>query len=203
MKMSVREILVISDIHGDSRYHKKCMETSPYTLQLGDCGFSYNYVKDFDPERHKIIGGNHDNYDEISECLNYVGDYGFLWDKVGFIRGAYSVDRQWRTPGEDWWSQEELSQVLMEDVLKWFVKEKPEIMVTHECPITAFKRLKPEENTFIMNRTATLLEDCFRAHKPKLWIFGHHHRSAEFDIYGTHFVALDVYKTYKLRLEYV
>ena len=57
------------------------------------------------------MAGNHDNYDTIPNYPHYLGDCGFHTlngTEFFYLRGAYSIDRDSRTIGVDWWAQEEI-----------------------------------------------------------------------------------------------
>jgi hypothetical protein len=51
-----------------------------------------------------------------------------------YIGGALSIDKAHRTEGLNWWVDEELSIQEMNSIFDKYIKEKPDIMVTHDCP---------------------------------------------------------------------
>jgi hypothetical protein len=189
---------IIGDVHGKYSQYVKIALGSTYSVQLGDMGFSYNHFQGLSPERHVFFGGNHDNYDRIEDCPNYIGDYGYcLADDVPgyfFLRGAYSVDKMYRMEGRDWWSREELSLDKCRSALEMYKTIRPKIMITHDCPdevaITMLSQGLGMGLNKIVTRTGQLLQACFDEYQPEQWIFGHWHKSFQLTLKGTNFRCL-------------
>lgn len=197
-------ITLIGDVHGKyDRYYKiiRQQDYYPYTVQLGDFGFKYDTVANLDPNYHKILGGNHDNYDKITSVPHYLGDYGnYSLNGVEFFfyRGAYSIDRQYRTIGIDWWEQEELK---IEDFLKareLYRETKPRIVLTHCCPEIIIPSLLPPYAQIYQSRTDWALQELYNIHKPELWVFGHYHISKTLKL-DTTFICLDELETFEIK----
>lgn len=191
-------ITVIGDAHGYYDRYVKMARKRDYTVQIGDLGFKYGCLENLDPERHKVIGGNHDNYPSLVEWPHYLGDYGMA--SLGgvdffFYRGAYSIDRQYRTIGVDWWEEEQLK---VEDFMKArevYREAKPDIVLTHDCPeIIALTLLSPGAQIY-QNTTGWALQELFQIHQPKMWIHGHWHLSRRTLREGTEFICLDELET--------
>ena len=67
---------IIGDVHGYwGRYHL-LLRKAHFTLQVGDFGRDYATLSTVDADRHKFLGGNHDNYDKVEKWPHYLGDYG-------------------------------------------------------------------------------------------------------------------------------
>lgn len=186
-------ISIIGDVHGKyKRYHEIIREKDrrPYTVQIGDFGFDFETLKNVDPDKHKIVGGNHDNYDKIVNVPHYLGDYGnYTLNGINFFfyRGAYSIDKQYRTIGIDWWEQEQLK---IEDFMKareLYRETKPDIVLTHDCPEGIVSYLLPAGSTIYQNITGWALQELFNIHQPRLWRFGHYHCNWNMKINGTDF----------------
>ena len=198
-------LTVIGDVHGKyDRYHKiiRRTEDHPYTVQLGDFGFKYDTLKNVDHTKHVIIAGNHDNYDICNNYLHFLSDYGYMVNFNGidffYYRGAYSIDRQYRTIGVDWWSQEE---VKIEQFLKareLYREIKPDIVLTHDCPQNIASIMLNGQGRLYENITGWALQELFNIHQPKLWLFGHWHQSRTVEYGGTKFVCLDELETYDI-----
>ena len=197
-------ITLIGDVHGKyDRYYKiiRQQDYYPYTVQLGDFGFKYDTVANLDPNYHKILGGNHDNYDKITSIPHYLGDYGncsLNGVEFFFYRGAYSIDRQYRTIGIDWWEQEELK---IEDFLKareLYRETKPRIVLTHCCPEIIIPSLLPPYAQIYQSRTDWALQELYNIHKPELWVFGHYHISKTLKL-DTTFICLDELETFEIK----
>jgi len=195
------KIRLVGDVHGKFHAYKEriLQEDVDASIQLGDFGFAQEWYKlirhKIDPERHKIIPGNHEDYHGIRADYTFGTDWGtrnFHGLDFWFIRGAYSVDVEWRTIGISWWPQEEIEYKFLEMAIEQFSDEKPEIVLAHECPgdHTGISTLMFQKN-FIPNRTASALNQMWNNHKPKLWIFGHWHENKVYDAMGTTFICLD------------
>lgn len=198
-------ITLIGDVHGKyKRYHEIIRETDrhPYTVQLGDFGFNYETLKNVDPKHHVFIGGNHENYDKVADVPNYLGDFGYTvgFNGISFFyyRGAYSIDKQYRTIGIDWWEQEQLK---IEDFMKareLYREIKPDIVFTHDCPESVASYLLPPGAPVYQNLTSWALQEFLNIHQPKIWRFGHYHVKWQMQIGQTHFRCLDELEVEKL-----
>jgi hypothetical protein len=189
-------LTLIGDVHGRyDDYLDLIEDVKGHSLQLGDFGFKYDCLKHVDPERHRLFGGNHDNYDVLPRVLNDLGDFGMR--SLGgvdfyFLRGENSVDRWSRTEGVSWWRAEELSMSQGYAAVEDYAAHKPEIMVSHGCPegvmpiflTNPAKQISP-------SRTSQILQAMLEAHRPKMWVFGHHHNDRSFDEGGCRFVCLN------------
>lgn len=201
---------VTGDVHGHTKQYANMLleDEVPYSVQIGDMGFHYKDLDVLDSERHKFYGGNHDNYDFYDWNLYSLGDYGEV--NLGpldffFIRGAFSIDVKYRLERQakhgiiSWWDREQLNKKEMQSAYNAYKKAKPNIMMTHDCPIDVSKRIGSagalkafgfDPETFT-TATQELFDRCFEEHKPDIWVFGHFHMDLEFDIDGTTFICLD------------
>jgi predicted phosphodiesterase len=190
-------ITVIGDVHGKyKRYHEIIRETErhPYTVQLGDFGFDYGTVFNVDDEKHKIIGGNHDHYGRIIHIPHYLGDFGYsCLNGVSFFyyRGAYSIDQKYRTVGIDWWPEEQVNVEGFMKARELYRATKPDIVITHDCPESISPYLLNPGAQIFQNQTGYFLQEFFNIHQPKMWLFGHYHRSWKMNINGTDFQCLN------------
>lgn len=202
-------IRFIGDVHGHFKQYKEIIREGPPSIQVGDMGVGFRIVGGYrdgtfhtNPPHylmhaggHRFIRGNHDNPEECAKHSQYIPD-GLIEDGMMFVGGAVSIDRDFRQEGYNWWPNEELSEEeLAETVLK-YTQEKPDIVVTHECPsfvaeymeqIAGRGKLHPAWPS----RTRKAFEQMWWGHKPKLWVFGHWHRSLDQVICGTRFVCLN------------
>lgn len=195
---------LVGDVHGTHRYYRKLvtMDAVDYTVQLGDYGFEYDSLAGLDPKKHRFFGGNHDNYDVIRESPHNLGDFGLLpefAEPVFFVRGAWSIDRKYRTPGRDWWPEEELSEAEAEAAFAAYCAAKPEVLLSHEGPFKvlpliglnpAFARSMGFASSHIPTRTNKLLDRMLAAHRPRLHVFGHLHRNFDHVVDGVRTVCV-------------
>ena len=185
-------MLLIGDVHGKHAQYLKLLEGHKESIQLGDMGFGYNHMKKLD-KGHRFIKGNHDNYN--IESLNALGDFG-LYKNYFFVRGAFSPDAYLRKEGVDWWRDEELTYSQMYQAFSLYSQVKPDIMLSHDCP-----QLVANEQFDISDHSSTRmgLQFMLECHKPRLWVFGHHHIHRDFMLGGTRFVCLAELETLKLK----
>jgi hypothetical protein len=179
------------------------------SCQLGDMGIGFPADSEFRKEsiswspeidlNYKFLRGNHDDPAECNLHPNYIGDWGYFpKPDIFFVSGGFSVDYTYRKRYYEengqivWWEDEELKQSEMDKVLKSYAKNKPKIVVSHECPLGVKIDFVTNDWKFDYNsRTEKLLHSMFEIHQPDYWIFGHHHQRKEIDKNGTHFVCLD------------
>ena len=191
----------LGDIHGDFACARDaCIdEAVDHVIQVGDFGLGFGREPAFDsfPSKLRFIRGNHDN---IAVCRSYPGwiPDGEVEDIVGdkkmmFIGGAWSIDRQHRTPGRDWWDDEELNDYEWEDMQKIYHSVKPTVMVTHDIPyLVREQTIQNQFNGIGYSRTSYWLQKMFDEHKPKLWFHGHHHIAYQQTIEECLFVGLGI-----------
>jgi Icc-related predicted phosphoesterase len=106
-----------------------------------------------------------------------------------FVGGAHSADRQFRTSGYDWWPQEQLTEDDLGWIIERYLRTKPAVMVTHDCPV-GVAPLVNSHHSRERTRTSNSLQLMWEAHQPELWIFGHHHVSFDRMANRTRFVCL-------------
>jgi hypothetical protein len=111
-------ITFIGDVHGRIPEYREIIKGCGYSIPLGDMGFDYSPLRDIDPERHRFVPGNHENYRELIRLerrdwklplcygseydlhdLHGYGTVRFAEMFVTYIRGGYSIDKHLRTPG--------------------------------------------------------------------------------------------------------
>jgi len=159
-----------------------------------------------DPGRHRFFPGNHDHYDALPP--HSLGDFGTVcWGGVEFffVRGAASSDRDklvrlGRDLGKTlWFAQEELTDEQMRAAEKEYLRDRPAVVLTHDAPTDIAhlawghaRRLSPPNPgaVFRPSRTNAFLERLLEGHRPRLWVFGHHHRDWKFQEAETLFVCV-------------
>lgn len=206
-------MLLIGDAHGlfmDYRMIVKswAMVGIKKSLQLGDFGLGFpstrinsqSFIEGIEGD-HKFIRGNHDDPDFCRKDKNYAGDFGIIegsyiddyFHKLFFISGARSIDSDWRTPGLDWWPDEQLSDEELCDAVNLYNEEKPAIVCSHDCPTIVLQQLYPHRT--LPTRTSQAMDIMFMSYKPSYWIFGHHHMSWRKNIDGCWFICLNELET--------
>lgn len=188
----------IGDIHADWKWYNQITEKLTDTIQVGDfgCGFEKYSTEQLNinsmiENNHQVIRGNHDNPEIIKTLPTYIQDGTF--DKSGevfCIGGAQSIDRGYRIEGVSWWPDEELTQDRFYQIMDFYEKSEPEIVATHDCPFDIYKILYGESSR--PSITSQALSSIFYIHKPKYWIFGHHHITFSEIIDGTRFICCPI-----------
>lgn len=215
-------ITVIGDCHGKFNEYYNIAKNTKYSVQIGDFGMSSAWnnlgYSDLSPKNHKVLGGNHSDYDVAPNIPHYLGDYGTAslgGIKFFFVRGGLSIDRVYRI-GEElgggpktWWSQEELSFIQMLDCIEAYKEEKPDILLSHVPPQRFIDNIHGNKGNSILQRfkfhegfrenTSLLMDELLDYHKPKLIISGHHHRSYTETKGKMKFVSLAELETYEIK----
>ncbi len=196
---------IIGDVHGKyEKYHRilSRKEENPYTLQIGDLGFRYDTLKNVDHTKHLILPGNHDNYDTCYNYPHFLPDFGYMVNFNGidffYYRGAYSIDRQYRTIGIDWWENEQVNIDQFMKARELYRSVKPDVVISHDCPFDIATQMLHMDQRIIENNTTWALQELLNIHQPKLWFFGHWHRSKNIQYGNTKFRCLDELETYQL-----
>lgn len=198
----------IGDVHGQIEDYLILASQAEYSIQVGDLGFHYDALPRFlDSSKHKVIGGNHDNYEEfegrfVKQPPHFLGDFGVYtvpdFGDIFFVRGGASIDKGMRTEGLDWWPGEQMSYSQGLKALEMYNEVKPRIVVSHECPssiIDLVSGIRTWDGVPIRpSMTANLLESMFESHQPELWIFGHHHKDFFMTLRGTAFRCVNILK---------
>lgn len=185
---------IIGDVHGHNERYRRLLQKARFTIQVGDFGFNYITLSTINYRQHRILAGNHDNYDEVENWPHFLGDYGIHnipgFGNIFFVRGGISIDRHLRIEGVSWWEAEELSMAECYAALAEYKRVRPNFVVSHECP-RSIVPFVTKSVQIIPSRTNQLLEQMLSIHTPNQWVFGHYHQSWDAIINGTHFTCLD------------
>jgi hypothetical protein len=198
MKLNPK-LIVIGDVHGKLLKYRNILDKhkSFSSIQVGDFGFQKHHdwhIKHIDGDKHKINFGNHDYYPYLFE-KHSLENYSLINNEIMTIRGAFSIDKIYRTEGVDWFANEELNYGDMKAAIDFYETNKPKIVISHDCPHEIRKLLFGIEAKSI---TTNGLQIMLEIHKPELWIFGHHHTSIDEVIDGVRFRCLAELETMKL-----
>lgn len=186
MSKTKRHLRIIGDAHGiisrrgRGRSYCNLIQKAEYSLQIGDFGFDYTPLEKVDATRHRILAGNHDNYDAMGDYPHFLGDFGtyaFPGFEFFFVRGGYSIDYRMRVEGISWWPEEELNYKQMNDCVIAYQEAKPEIVISHEAPVHVNELICTNNFDLPPSQTSRLLQHLFELHQPRLWLFGHWHKN--------------------------
>jgi len=187
-------IRLIGDSHQNDIQYLSLIKEVEYSIQLGDHGFTYDHLQNIDSTRHRVLLGNHDNYDIAHKCPNMLGNYGVLTlggQRFFFIRGGLSIDKAWRIPHVSWWPQEQFTLNEEKECFEAYCAEKPDFVLSHDCPFCCYKEVLTNSAKFYGSTTATFLERCFNYYQPKRWVHAHFHITKRYYIGKTQFDCLD------------
>jgi len=200
---------IIGDIHGN--WHDYQLLTNPATaeiphsVQVGDFGIGFHgdywhdRVNDFHGANtgHRFIRGNHDSPELCrKQMVGWIAD-GTVENDVMYMGGAWSIDRDFRTPGVDWWQDEELSHRTLNQMIEVYATVKPRVMITHDAPtLASYYMFVRKGNSFgptlHLTRTGEALQAMFEIHQPEEWYFGHWHVTTNMTLSGTKFQCLGI-----------
>ena len=194
------KLTIIGDVHGNIHEYQKITENCEMSICVGDFGFKREWDwhrKNIDPSRHLINMGNHDYTPAMKWDMNCDNFWCNHIRNYMTIRGAWSIDKARRIEGRDWFANEELT--YQEGLIAFdaYVQMKPKIVISHDCPDSirqTFFGITEKSNT------SNLLQAMFEAHQPELWIFGHHHKHRDSEIFGTRFICLEELETFEIEI---
>ena len=182
-------MFIIGDVHGKIEKYHNLVKGCEASVQLGDFGLQREHdwhLSNIDHEKHQVLFGNHDFYPYLRFPHSLTPDYELRGD-ILFVRGANSIDKHLRTEGDDWFPNEEIDYATFSDLVSEITTMKPEIIISHDCPKFLYQTFFGIDGK---SRTNQGLQACFEAFQPKMWVFGHHHKSKDEIIEGTRFICL-------------
>lgn len=207
-------MLLIGDVHGKWEQYANLLEMHQpeRSVQLGD--FGVGFFREDEGRRHAVaqamtefggdnryIRGNHDNPASCQDDPFWIKDATFESDTgIFYLGGALSIDRDYRTPGLDWWDDEELSMDELYAAIDLYEKSKPRVVLSHECPEDIVGYMMPWYQQEFSSRTRQALGSMWSIHQPELWVFGHWHSSVTATFEGCQFTCLNELETLTINL---
>ncbi len=155
------------------------------------------YWCDGNHEKHDELpqdGEIHEMYKNVYYCSR--GSKLVLPDgrTVLFAGGASSTDKDLRTPGHDWFHEENINYEQGDRILSL---ENIDIVISHTCP-QDFKILKDSHQEKQNDVNRLILNEALKKYSPKLWYFGHWHK----EICGEYINKVNNKKTKYFCLDY-
>lgn len=192
-------MIILSDVHCDwNRVEQVCRLYPDQTVvQLGDLGIGFlrtEFVLGNTPKNFRFFVGNHDNRDLANTMPACLGDFG-EFENIFFVSGAQSVDRFDRIEGKSWWANEELSYGQASACLDAWEASDKDIIVSHDTTQSFVEKFMLIYDRSI---TRTLLQRMIEIRKPKMVIFGHHHRRYEINHDGIQYRGIVANGTFVL-----
>jgi len=196
----------IGDVHSKWDRYKKIISRHANTIQVGDFGIGFRKnlgLGEDDPYYpnapydkmlkggHRFIRGNHDNPNVCRNHTQWIAD-GTIEENKMFIGGALSIDRHCRIEGYSYWKDEELTYDQLDKCYLEYCENKPEIMVTHDCPEMLVYHMRHRiYKCEWPSITRQAFQRMWEEHKPRVWVYGHWHISFDKEIEGTRFICLN------------
>lgn len=202
------KLTFVGDPHGKIDHLVKIIKDCYYSIPrsqvlcVGDLGFNsqINQLKEelcFYTEHFFSVVGNHDDIPN-KDSWPYLGNFAhFPNESIFTVRGAFSIDKIHRTEGIDWFANEELTYQEGLEAFDEYCKLKPRIVISHDCPESIRQTFF---GIFEKSNTSNLLQAMFEEHQPELWVFGHHHKHRDSEIFGTRFICLEELETFEIDL---
>lgn len=199
-------MLLIGDCHGlttDYADKVKYIEGDGiHSILLGEMGFKQQhdwFINSPYSKQNKILFGNHDYFPYLNKSYS-LGRFSPVPEYDMFaIAGAFSIDRVYRTEGRDWFREEEMSIGEEIQCLQAYKDCKPEIVISHDAPASVVNEIFHYSYTYPdSQKTNKFLDRLLENHKPRVWVFAHHHDSRDKTINGTRFICLDELETIKV-----
>ncbi len=196
------KVLFLGDIHGDFEDLEVWDGKVDHIVQVGDFGYWPNF-HGWNPPRMvhtkvSFIDGNHENHDELQALPSPSGEFvergiahNVFYQPRGSILtiektnilcvgGAFSIDKNARTPGFDWFPQEEFTASNLEDAVKNAYNAGVDFVVSHDAP-EGFGAIHGSHHNLGEGVTRMGLQALLGvlSPRPTHWFFGHHHRLAD------------------------
>lgn len=200
-------MIFVGDVHRNVDFLKSVVDNSngEDVVALGDLGIgtipeidaAFMELFENSPNLY-TIRGNHDHLDTIKKLDGFIHDGSVKQTNKGpmmFIGGEMSHDRADRTPGMDWWPDEENEIKKFYQFHQIAVNVNPTFLVTHDCPNFVSDHLHMMSNR---DRTKDNLGIMYTRISPQLHIFGHHHVTWHREIGTTDFVCVGLDSTHRV-----
>lgn len=200
------KLIILGDVHGNILRCQDVALKNPNAsiIQLGDLGVGFipREIIERLPDNFSFFPGNHDNRKLAITMRNCLGHYGHFLNRRGcgigdifFVSGADSKDKAVRTEGINWWPDEELTYSQGQNCIDDWAGSEAEVIISHDCPQVI------AENYFLIydrSRTRQILNTMIETRKPKLVVFGHHHRAFHVVHNGIEYYGLKIDETLNL-----
>jgi len=131
-------VTVIGDVHGHIKEYKEITDQCNISICVGDFGFEKEWdwhEQHVQGYNHFINMGNHDYLPYVDDHYVSLGNWNYF-DKFDIftVRGADSIDKVHRREGVDWFANEELNYAEGLEAFDAYIKYKPKIVISHDCP---------------------------------------------------------------------
>lgn len=190
------KILITGDIHNDFGVLNEIINKKKPELVIccGDFGY-WPKVKWGKPlsmikrQDATILwcDGNHEDHWSLKERKSNEIEKGIIYMPRGsiytlpdgrnimFMGGAFSIDKEWRQIGVDWFPEETITQ----KDLMGLPDIKVDILISHTCSTELLPEMLVLNPWKINDPSNDALSEVWKQYKPDLWYFGHWHQYKE------------------------
>ncbi len=171
---------------GDWGYWPKFHGTTYVDRVTGKVKIENNYNVKNGKTKIYFCDGNHEDHESLNKLESNEIIPNIFYMKRGttltlddgrvvlFIGGASSIDKEFRTPGYDWFPEEAITQ---QDIYN-LPDMKIDIVISHTCPREFYNKLKFRNNFVALkvnDSSMDALSYVLNKYKPPLWYFAHFH----------------------------
>jgi Icc-related predicted phosphoesterase len=171
---------------GDWGYWPKFHGTTYVDRITGKVKIENNYNVKNGKTKIYFCDGNHEDHESLNKLESNEIIPNIFYMKRGttltlddgrvvlFIGGASSIDKEFRTPGYDWFPEEAITQ---QDIYN-LPDMKIDIVISHTCPREFYNKLKFRNNFVslkVNDPSMDALSYVLNKYKPPLWYFAHFH----------------------------
>ena len=171
---------------GDWGYWPKFHGTTYVDRVTGKVKIENNYNVKNGKTKIYFCDGNHEDHESLNKLESNEIIPNIFYMKRGttltlddgrvvlFIGGASSIDKEFRTPGYDWFPEEAITQ---QDIYN-LPDMKIDIVISHTCPREFYNKLKFRNNFVslkVNDSSMDALSYVLNKYKPPLWYFAHFH----------------------------
>jgi predicted phosphodiesterase len=202
------KLIVLGDVHGNILRCQDVALRNPntYVLQLGDLGVGFvpREVIEKLPTNFLFFPGNHDNRKisvTLPSCLGHFGECfityhdGKATANAFYVSGADSKDKDMRIEGINWWPDEELTYEQGQECIDKWKSSDAQVIISHDLPQRIAEKFYL---IYDKSRTRQILDSMITVRKPKLVVYGHHHKPVRVTHEGVDYIGLKIDETITL-----
>lgn len=188
-KKNMSKILLVGDVHGRFSGLNEIIdrEKPDLTICLGEFGFWANLMPAIWTLHSKnpiwFIDGNHEQFTLLNERKSdeivpnvFYKPRGSVENIAGknflFLGGGFSIDWKYRTPGYDYFPDDELLKMSELDNIPKRIKI--DVVCSHTAP-NKFSILGPVQESMYPDSSRNVLDYVLKKYKPREWFFAHFH----------------------------
>lgn len=182
------KVTFVGDVHDEVPKYLQETEGLDRVIQVGDFLCGKTFFERYIPEHHRFIHGNHDDVRQYSRMPQFI-------DPGTFCHGVFCIGGSDHSPRH----RKPMDLPNLDFIRAAYKEYLPEYVCSHTCPSVCGDLMT--FGGYIEMPMETFLGELFMIHHPKLWVFGHWHKSWRRVINGTQFVCLNQVETFTCNIE--